>query len=312
VGVGRLSTWSRVSRAALAATALAAAAPALPCSVCGCGDPLLLSTDPAAITGRVRVQLDLEYLQMDSANEADPAMTDRLQQWSYRFNAVYRPADTLSLSVTVPLVTKTMSTRGAAGSTPTSDVTGLGDVEVAARWAPWRSVSLGMGRVQELALSAGTSTPTGANDLRAGGERIDEHGQPGTGAWGPFAGIHYRFEQGRWIGFASLSGRVHTVNGFGYRYGSAALWSVHGQFAPTRRGVLDLGVDGRHAAADVAGGEQVPSTGGTVLSAAPGIYLNAVGGAWLFVRGQLPFHQDLFGWQKVFPSFAAGVQLQAP
>jgi hypothetical protein len=304
------TTWTRISRAALAAAALAAATPALPCSVCGCGDPLLSASDPAATTGRMRVQLDVEYLRMDAANEEDPAVTDRLDQWSYRLNGVYRPTEDLALSVTVPLVTKTMSMRDAAGSMPTSDATGLGDVEVAVRWAPWRSVSLGTGRVQELALSAGTSTPTGANDVHAEGVRIDEHGQPGTGAWGPFAGVHYRYEQGRWLGFASLSGRVRTVNGFDYRYGSAALWSVHGQYVPTRRVVLDLGVDGRFAAADVSASEKVPNTGGTVLSLAPGVYVNAVGGAWLFVRGQIPVYEDLFGRQDVFPSVSAGVQLQ--
>ena len=70
---------------------------------------------------------------------------------------------------------------------------------------------------------------------------VDEHGQLGTGAWSPFGGMHYRFEQGRWLAFAGLSGRVHSTNGHGYGYGSAVLWSVHGQYVPARRIVLDLG-----------------------------------------------------------------------
>lgn len=300
----------RLLRAAIALAALAAASPVLACSVCGCGDPLLGSSDPAAITGRLRLQLDVEYLRVDAANEEDLALTDELTQWSYRLNAVWRPTDALALTATVPLVEKDMRMVGGGASMQTSDATGLGDVEVAGRWAAWRRVNLGLGRVQELAVSGGASTPTGANDVRSGGERIDEHGQPGTGAWGPFAGVHYRLEQGKWLAFASLSGRVHTENGHGYRYGAAALWSVHGQWYPSRRVVLDLGVDGRTAAADERSGAAVPNTGGTVLSLAPGVYGNVVGGAWLFVRGQIPFRERFRGVQDQLPSIAAGVQYQ--
>lgn len=301
----------RVLLVTVAVAALMIVRPARACSVCGCGDPLLTSSDPAAITGRLRLQLDTEYLRVDAGNEADPSLTDKLTQWSYRFNAVYRPTDALSLTATLPLVNKAMRMVGGGTSTSTSDVTGLGDFELAARYALWRGVNLGIGRVQELALTAGTSMPTGPNGLRSGGERIDEHGQPGTGSWGPFAGVHYRFEQGSWLGFASLSGRVHSENGYKYTYGSALLWSVHGQRFPMKRLVLDLGLDGRYAAVDKDGGETVANTGGTVLAAAPGVYFNALGGAWLFVRGQIPFYKHFRGEQDQLPSVVTGVQYQA-
>jgi hypothetical protein len=207
-------------------------------------------------------------------------------------------------------VSKSIQTAGGGASTPASEVTGLGDVDIAARYAVWRGVNFGIGRVQELALTGGTSTPTGPNGLRAEGERIDEHGQPGTGSWGPFAGIHYRFEQGSWLGFASLAGRMHTENGYRYTYGSALLWSVHGQYFPTKRVVVDLGVDGRYATADTADGETVVNTGGTVLSVAPGVYFNAAGGAWLFARAQVPFHKRFRGDQDQLTSIVTGIQFQ--
>lgn len=309
--MGRLHPLTaRLCLAALAAAGLAAALPARACSVCACGDPLLTSSDPAAITGLFRLQLDTEYLRVDAGNEADPALTDELTQWSFRLNAVYRPTDRLSLTGTLPLVHKAIEAVGRGASTATSDATGLGDAELAARYAAFRSVNLGVGRVQEVALTAGTSMPTGPNRLRSGGERIDEHGQPGTGAWGPFAGASYRFEQGSWLAFGSLSGRLRTENGAGYRYGRALLWSVHGQYFPAKRLALDLGLDGRHAAADEAGGEAVVNTGGTVLSASPGVYLKVLGEAWLFVRGQLPFLKRFRGEQDQLPSVVTGVQYQ--
>jgi hypothetical protein len=289
------------------AVALLAAPPARACSVCGCGDPLLVASDPAAIAGQLRLQLDGEYLRVDAGNEADPHLTDQLTQWTYRLNAVVRPLDRLALSATVPVVDKTIRVTG--DSSPASSATALGDVELGGRVTLWRSVSLGLGRVQEVAVAAGSSLPTGPNGLRRGGERIDEHGQPGTGAWSPFAGLHYRHELGRWTAFASLAGRVHGENGHRYTYGAAALWSVHGQALIARRVALDLGLDGRHAAADRGAGEAVVNTGGTVIAAAPGVYVDVAGGAWLFVRAQVPVVKNLRGVQDQLPSVTTGLQL---
>jgi hypothetical protein len=52
------------------------------------------------------------------------------------------------------------------------------------------------------------------------------------------------------------------------------------------------------------------NTGGTVLAAAPGVYFNALGGAWLFVRGQIPFYESFRGEQDQLPSVVTGVQYQ--
>jgi hypothetical protein len=278
--------------------------------VCGCGDPLLTSSDPAAIAGRLRLQLDTEYLRVDAGNEEDPALTDHLTQWTVRLNAVYRPVDALSLTATLPFVNKDLRTDGGGASPPGSDATGVGDVEIGARYALWQRVNLGIGRVQEVALTAGTSMPTGPNDVTSGGVRVDEHGQPGTGSWGPFAGLAYRFEQGRWVAFGSVAGRVHTENAHGYRYGSAALWSIHGQHFPAKRLALDLGLDGRYAAVDRDAGGAVPNTGGTLMAIAPGAYVDVGRGAWLFVRGQIPVYERLVGVQDQLPSAVAGIQLQ--
>ena len=308
------------SRLALLAAAMAAAAPdARACSVCACGDPLAGASDPAATAGQLRLQLDTEYLSMSAANEADPAATDKLRQWSYRVGAVYRPFDQLSLMLTVPFASRVIKTSDAAGTRTASSFTGLGDLEVAARWALWSEVSFAAQRSQELAVSAGSSLPTGAYRRAGADGEIDPHGQLGTGSWGPFAGLHYRFEKGDWLALASLSGRLRTETslpgGDRYRFGDSVLWSVHGQYRPTSRVALDLGLDGRTARADraTAGGlrEVVSDTGGTVMAVAPGVYLNAVGGLWLFVRGQVPVFRDLLGRQDVGATLATGFQYQA-
>ena len=96
---------------------------------------------------------------------------------------------------------------------------------------------------------------TGRHDARASdGSLVDPLGQLGTGGWGPFAGLHYRLEQGDWLGvsvedssldgLASVSCRVRTqATYFDHsrcKFGDAALWSVHGQYRPVQRLALDL------------------------------------------------------------------------
>ena len=77
-----------------------------------------------------------------------------------------------------------------------------------------------------------------------GGQRIlvDPHAQLGTGAWGPFLGLHDRFEQGDGSLFANLAYRWRTTgtyfDGSTYKFGDALLSSLHSQYrvrAPSPR-----------------------------------------------------------------------------
>jgi len=291
------------------------------CSICGCGDPLLAAADPAAIAGRLRLQLDGEYLRVDAGSDDQPGHTDQLTQWSYRLNLVYRPWDRLSLIATLPLVDKTMRTVGGGLD---SHLTGLGDAELAARVALWQSTSFTRRRVQEVALSTGTMMPTGEADAAVGdsGQRIlvDPHAQLGTGAWGPFLGLHYRFEQGDGLLFADLAYRWRTMgtyfDGSTYKFGDALLWSLHSQYRVHARIAVDLGLDGRYARPDraAASGQAtstVENTGGTLLALAPGIYVNALPKLWLFGRAQLPFYKRFYGEQDVGASVVFGLQYEA-
>jgi hypothetical protein len=66
-------------RAAFAAALVVVGGPrARACSICGCGDPLLAASDPAAITGRLRLQADTEYLRIDAGTDGRPGYTDEL------------------------------------------------------------------------------------------------------------------------------------------------------------------------------------------------------------------------------------------
>ena len=326
-----MSEWRALASALLVASAFFAYAPtADACSICGCGDPLLAANDPAAITGLLRLQLDTEYLRVDAGTDGMPGYTDQLTQWSYRLNAVYRPITRLSIIATLPVLDKSIHQVGGGTDITDSHLTGVGDAELGARYAFLRSIDMGIGRVQELALAGGVMTPTGAHDGKMTAKDpttnavtivpVDPHGQLGTGAWGPFLGIHYRFEQVNWLGFADLSYRMRTTgsyfDGSKYKFGDAALWSVHGQYRLLATVAVDLGIDGRYARVDQAtaagdtSASSVDNTGGALLSAAPGVYFNAARGFWVFARIQIPFYKNLYGQQDVKPSLALGLQYQ--
>ena len=304
---------------------LAGSGRAKACSLCGCGDPLLAASDPAAITGKLRLQIDTEYIRVDAGTENQPGFTDQLTQWAYHFNAVYRPISRLSLMAVLPILDKSIRTEGPNIDQSDSNLAGLGDFELLGRYAVWRRLSLVDRRVQEVAFSLGSALPTGSNDAKTRDATgtvvpVDPHGQLGTGGFGPLVGLHYRFEQADWLAFADVSYRFRTqgsyFDGSKYKFGYAALWSLHGQYRVLVPLAVDLGIDGRYAFADRStdpngvADDSVVNTGGTVISAAPGIYCNAVGSLWLFARAQIPVYQHLHGQQDVKASFAMGLQYQ--
>ncbi len=300
----------RLARGLLAALLLGSPAAALPCSVCGCGDPQLEASDPAATSGRLRLQLESEYLAITAGSEGAPGSIDHLEQYSLRTDVVYAPLPDLSLLAQLPVVHKDLATTGPADR-PSSHLTGLGDAEVGARWVLLTRIDLGRQQRQDLAVDGGVSLPTGGNSARdASGARIDEHGQLGTGSFGPYLGLHYAFSRGDWYAFGSVSARVHTTNGYGYQYGQALLWSAHAQRMLSARLAVSLGVDGREAWVDLDHGRAVDSTGGLVLAATPAAYLDVGQGFWLGARAQIPFFTSLIGQQTVGPVVTAGVQYQ--
>jgi hypothetical protein len=293
--------------AALVALVLAAAVPgaARACSVCSCGDPLVSASEGHGKGGDLRVQLDPEYLRVRSGE-------DVLDQYTLRLTGVYSPADPVNLVVQVPFTRKKMfMDHGAAGTMPMSDVNGLGDVEVGARWFFWERTDFAAMRRQGLALSAGTSIPTGSIGARDElGALVDAHGQVGTGSWGPNVGALYRLQQDPWNGLVSVTARTHGTSSADYRYGDSLGWTAQAQWHPAQRVALGLGLDGRWAARDREAGDLVPDTGGVVLAATPAAYYNVAGGLWLSARVQVPFFTHLYGEQSVGAVVTAGLQYQ--
>jgi hypothetical protein len=281
------------------------------CSVCSRGDPLAPAADAHGSGGDLRLALDFEVLSQRSGSPGAPGMHDDLDQYALKLTTVYSPVPPLNLVLSVPFVRKKMTMEHSATvSFVSSDLTGLGDVELGVRWFFWESVNMRARTRQSVGLSVGSSLPTGAND--AGpftvGQPNPEHGQPGTGAFGPYAGISYRFARDPFATLISFSGRTHNTNAQGYRYGGALLWTVQGQWSPLRWLAAGFGLDGHHGSQDLQDGVTVPNTGGMVIWASPSLFLNVYGKLWATLRAQVPIATSLIGDQSVSPVATAGVQ----
>jgi hypothetical protein len=297
-----------IARAAFAAVALAATRSALACSVCVAGDPLVAAGDAAGEGRQLRLAVDTEWLSAKAAMEGMPGMEERVDQRTLRLAAVASPLPRLNVAVLVPLVRKTVRASGAGVEHAEVSDSGLGDVEVGGRLFLVDRSSFEAMRHHSVALSAGTSLPTGPNDRVRDGVR-DEHAQLGTGAFGPYAGVLYRLEQSRWHAYASLSGRWRSENAHGYRYGASLGWTLQGQVQLLPRVAAGLALDGREAWPDEADGGAVPNTGGLLLAVAPSVHVELGRGVWLALRAQAPVAARLRGEQVAGPVVTAGVQV---
>ncbi len=294
---------------ALAATVLAVLpAPAHACSVCGCGDPLVDAASSQPVAGRVSLSLSLTTLTASARNDDDPTQTEGLTQTTLQPVVVWSPLSRLNLVLQVPLTRKAWYLTAGDASAERHTGMGLGDVSLGARYFLWQHSDWKAMSRQNLAVFAGTSLPTGPDDTQVAGQRIDDHAQLGTGAFGPYAGLQYAYHRDPWNLFTSVSGRVHTVNRFGYHYASALLWTVRGEYRPVDWAALELGIDGRYNGQDTAGGAAQVNTGGFVLDASPGAMLRVVDKLWFHLRAQIPMATKLNGVQHLGPTLIGFLQ----
>jgi hypothetical protein len=306
-----LSPIGRTVALAAATLLLVSASPALACSVCGCGDPLVGVGQVAGPAGQFGLELDGQYLYQKAGGQ-EPGTLDILDQWSVLLTASYTPIANLNLVVTLPWVWKVMQMEMADGTRmPSSNLNGLGDMNVGLRWFLWEHLDLLHGTRQTLSVSASTFIPTGNNSaVDADGVRVDEHGQVGTGGWGPNAGLFYRLQGDVWSAYAGAWGLYRTTNTYGYRFGAAALWNAVGQYQPLDWLAVALGIDGRYAGYDQQDGVDVDSTGGFLLAAVPAVYARVFPGGWLLAKAQLPFATSLNGIQTIGPVVTVGMRYE--
>jgi outer membrane putative beta-barrel porin/alpha-amylase len=295
------SAWCRVLAVALVAggAVVSTSGPAEACSICRCGDPTFNALGREAYAARGwSAAVDWERFDKD---EGDPAGESE-SQVENRFTGLlsYGVSERFTVFLRVPYSSRTLeeSDGGAAGETV--ETSGFSDPELYGQLRLWSSqFAGGLGQRTSVSLNLGAKLPLGANEVERGGERADEHAQPGTGStdvFGSVAVLHLLDRRSAL--FASAGFRRTGENDFDYRYGSTFTANAAYERKLTSRldGVVELNF--RHARRDRLDRVDDDDTGGSLLYLTPRLLTNLGGGLVLRAAAQIPVARGLNGFQK--------------
>jgi hypothetical protein len=157
----------------------------------------------------------------------------------------------------------------------------------------------------------GVKTDWGANDRSTGGERLDEHVQPGTGATDWFVGLSGSHQLNpKSALFASAQYRDTGRNDAGYKYGRSLLLNLAYEHKIGARwdAVLELNYRDAHKDEIDSSGDLDDDTGGAITYLTPRLLFD-VGSGWVFrASAQLPLSQSgLDGIQHEEPVLNLGI-----
>jgi len=283
--------------------------PAWGCSICRCGDPTFnaLGHEGVAQSG-LRLALDWDQVKKTQGPSDE---RDSIRERRTTLLVAYGINDRLGLFARVPYSEREL-TETVAGESEHSHGSGLADPEIYGQMRLWSSRFEGdVGVRAQLFAVAGVKTDWGQNDLSRGGERLDEHVQPGTGSTDWFAGLSGSYQLDRQSAlFYSGQYRRTGSNDFGYKYGNIGLLNAAYEHKLGSRWDAVLEVDYRNAGRDEIDGSGAtdPNTGGNLLYVTPHLLFDAGSGWVLRVSGQLPLSQGgLNGEQHEDPVLNIGV-----
>jgi hypothetical protein len=277
--------------------------------VCRCGDPTFnaLGADVYGDT-RWRFALDWERYDKEQAVSTDDPAGDagRESLVETRITTVVSCtfADRLNLVARIPYSIRTLTEApdATAGTAAEETAThGLSDPELYALIRVWSSAfAPGLGRRAWLSVLGGVKAPWGRNDLSQGGERLDEHAQPGTGSTDLLSGLSAVLLVTPASTFlTSIQYRAMGTNEHGYRYGDLLLANAGYEYKLSARldGVLELNF--RHAPEDGidSTGATDPNTGGDALYLSPRLIAAVGKGMAVRATAQVPVARHLNGDQ---------------
>jgi len=182
-------------------------------------------------------------------------------------------------------------------------------IDLGARWFFWQREDWSALSRQGLGLTGGVYLPTGANDAKSDGMRIDDHAQLGRGSFGPYVGATYAYHRDPWNTSASATVTAHTTNSYDYHYGAGVQWSVREDYLAFPWLAFELGADGRYAMQDKIADEIQENTGGLVLAVAPGMAVNVAPNLWLRAHAEIPVYERLYGMQTLGVTMSTSVEM---
>jgi len=288
--------------ALLAALTLLVLAPAAAraCSMCACGDPSYRLVGEEFFTATPwRVGLDYDHGSKTSAAD-EPGTHETEFESRVTVSGAWTPIARLRLVGRIPVVNRRLTMDGMSAR-----LAGLADPELLLHLQVTPATSR-----HWAAVMLGARAPWGENERTSGGERAEEHLQPGTGAASLWAGASGAVRVGtRDHVYASLMGRWNGTNRHGYRYGDVALanFAYQHEVATYLAGVLEL--NARDARIDRDAGAMADNTGGSVLYVTPRLQWQATQALVLRLGLQIPVAQRLLGDQREHANVVTGLTL---
>lgn len=286
-------------KACLAGALAVAAVPAPACSICRCGDPTFnaLGKEGVAQTG-LRLAFDWDQVEK---TQGPPDERDAVREQRFTALAAYGINDAIGVFARLPFSERRLA-ETEAGETEVTNGSGWADPEFQAQARLWSSGFEGdVGIRASLYAIGGVKTDWGQNDLSRGGERLDEHVQPGTGSTDWFGGLSSSYQLNpRSALFASAQYRHTGRNDAGYRYGPVSLFNIAYEHKLGAKWDAVLEANYRHALRDEIDDTQVtdPDTGGSIVYVTPRLLFNAGAGWVVRVAAQIPLSQGgLYGEQ---------------
>ncbi|MGH8863105.1 MAG: hypothetical protein ACREVZ_00410 [Burkholderiales bacterium] len=276
------------------------ATPAWGCSICRCGDPTFnaLGKEGVAQSG-LRLAFDWDEVEKSAGEPAGDFSS--LQEQRMTFLVAYGISDRFDVFARLPYSERDL-TETVEGVSESSHTSGLADPEFYGQVRLWSSKFEGdVGMRSSVYAVFGVKTKWGENDATSGGERLDEHVQPGTGSTDWFAGLSGSYQVNPHSAlFASAQYRETGRNDFGYRYGRITLFNVAYEHKLGARwdGVIEANY--RHAGHDQIDTEATTDadSGGSIAYITPRILFDAGGGWVLRASAQIPLSDSsLYGRQ---------------
>ncbi|HPA82430.1 MAG TPA: hypothetical protein PLS95_16545 [Thermoanaerobaculales bacterium] len=283
------------------------------CSICRCGDPAFAALGLDLFNpGRFNLALDWDRFEKEQGPEDDQ---ESLVEDRFTLTASYAVSSRLTLLARVPWSSRELTEAGhdelKHGGAEQVSASGLSDPEVYVNLRLWSApITSAVGSRGWFGLQAGVKTDWGRNDVTQGGERIDEHAQPGTGSTDWIAGAAgvYVLDPRSTL-FASAQHRGTGANSHGYRYGDITL--VTAGFERSLGRVVDgvIEADFRDAGMDRIDGSGAhdPDTGGQMLYVTPRVLLRLSAALVGRASAQIPVAESLNGEQDEHTVWSAGI-----
>ncbi len=281
--------------ACLAVALLLAATHANACSECMCGTPFPADALGGVVPMQFRWGFEDRYLSKSNGLDEGPGIEQEREHRVAAFGS-WRARNRLALLVKAPYNVKDLRETPLGEATEARTSRGFGDAEATALIGVLHTNGAYAATVGAV---LGVVAPTGNHSARnVTGELLDQHLQPGSGAWSGTAGANVSAALGRGLVDASVLGRLNGASGRGYRYGRTLLYNL-GYTSPSLNGWQLLAqMNGRSSAHDRnEDGTLGANTGGTVVYAAPGVRWTSAIGLGLEAGVQVPVARALYGTQ---------------